>query len=320
MKKALIITALALGFGAAAGGLGYVVTNNYNQANIKNLNSQIEQLNTKNDDIVKLTSKINSLTSQKNELVSKNQELTAEVSHLQELCNEADGKNNDLVSKIESLNSQISANEDQISQLKTDIAEMEEKINSLNSAAITQDFLVQNNLAIVEFTNYRANGEFVETSTNLMSQSVFEETISKSYYDYWNNLEGKDEYLNYAKYSLTGKLDDCIEPENIQFTPGYIHVCRWIEHGNFIFFMNGSETFHKKLVKTAEDIANIPSPTREGYEFIGWSIYDPSSTAADTLSNNLNGVEIVDTTMENTLVNLYAVFKNDDGILCGETY
>lgn len=51
MKKTILTTALALAFAGAAGGLSYAVTNNYNQAEIKDLTTQVEQVKKDNEDL-----------------------------------------------------------------------------------------------------------------------------------------------------------------------------------------------------------------------------------------------------------------------------
>lgn len=79
MNKALLTALLALGFGASAGGIGYVVTNNYNQANIKNLNTQIEQketINSENEENISI------LTELINELKSDNQTKQQQIDNL----------------------------------------------------------------------------------------------------------------------------------------------------------------------------------------------------------------------------------------------
>lgn len=81
MNKAILTTVLALGFGAASGGIGYAVTNNYNQADIKNLNTQVEQVQKANDEqkvqIKDLTSRNETLSSNNESLISQNNELTS---------------------------------------------------------------------------------------------------------------------------------------------------------------------------------------------------------------------------------------------------
>lgn len=144
MKKTILATALALGFGAAAGGIGYTVTNNYNQANIKDLNTQIEQKETANADqrqeISGLNKSINSLTVEKDNLIAENNNKSESIKNLQSdienkqtqienLQKDMTAKSN----KIETLNSQISSNNTQISNLQADIDEKKAEIARLEA-------------------------------------------------------------------------------------------------------------------------------------------------------------------------------------------
>lgn len=144
MKKTIFATALALGFGAAAGGVGYAVTNNYNQANIKDLNTQIEQKETVNADqrqeISGLNKSINSLAMEKDNLIAENNNKSESIKNLQSdienkqtqienLQKDMTAKSN----KIETLNSQISSNNTQISNLQADIDEKKAEIARLEA-------------------------------------------------------------------------------------------------------------------------------------------------------------------------------------------
>ena len=144
MKKAFLTTAAAISFCIAAGGIGYTVTNNYNQANIKDLNTQIEQKETTNADqrqeISGLNKYINSLTVEKDNLIAENNNKSESIKNLQSdienkqtqienLQNDMTAKSN----KIETLNSQISSNNTQISNLQADIDEKKAEIARLEA-------------------------------------------------------------------------------------------------------------------------------------------------------------------------------------------
>lgn len=144
MNKSILATALALGFSAAAGGVGYAVTNNYNQAKIKDLNTQVEQKETANADqrqeISGLNKSINSLTVEKDNLIAENNNKSESIKNLQSdienkqtqienLQKDMTAKSN----KIETLNSQISSNNTQISNLQADIDEKKAEIARLEA-------------------------------------------------------------------------------------------------------------------------------------------------------------------------------------------
>lgn len=80
MKKTILTTALALAFAGAAGGLSYAVTNNYNQAEIKDLTTQVEQVKKDNED---LTAKNESLSTSNEELSKKAQDYADRIEELE---------------------------------------------------------------------------------------------------------------------------------------------------------------------------------------------------------------------------------------------
>lgn len=136
MNKTILTTVLALCFSAAAGGVGYAVTNNYNQAKIKDLNTQVEQKETANVDqrqeISGLNKSINSLTVEKDNLIAENNNKSESIKNLQ-----SDIENKQ--TQIENLNSQISSNNTQISNLQADIDEKKAEIARLEAEIATNN-------------------------------------------------------------------------------------------------------------------------------------------------------------------------------------
>lgn len=144
MKKIILATALTVGFSGAAGGIGYAVTNNYNQAKIKDLNTQIEQKVTVNEnqrqEISRLNKSINSLMVEKDNLIAENNDKSESIENLQlDIANkqtQIENLQKDMVAKsneIETLNSQILSNNTQIQNLQADIDEKKVEIARLEA-------------------------------------------------------------------------------------------------------------------------------------------------------------------------------------------
>ncbi len=129
MNKTILAIALALGFSAAAGGVGYAVTNNYNQAKIKDLNTQVEQKETANagqrQEISGLNKHVNSLTTENIELIKEKQriidESNAAISEKNTIIDELTLSGQDKSDTIKSLQNDVESLQKKVSAYQEDI-------------------------------------------------------------------------------------------------------------------------------------------------------------------------------------------------------
>ena len=164
MKKALLTTVLTLGLSVAGGGVGYAVTNNYKQADIKNLNTKIEQVETVN---AEKEEKIGSLTNENITLVSKNNQKDNENKTLLESVKEKQSKIDELLEKVK-------LNETEITQIKSSQAEDKSKISELE----TENENLQNEIDSLQEQLNSLVLDKVEVSLNVVNSLTFVDVIN----------------------------------------------------------------------------------------------------------------------------------------------
>lgn len=114
MKGQILAGLLALTFGVAGSGVSYVVTNNYKQAEIKDLNTQVEQVVKANDNFKEENS---SLKNTNSTLTKKNEQLSQEYKDLEDKC----GTYYDENEKLSAENSQLQTEKDKLEQERNDL-------------------------------------------------------------------------------------------------------------------------------------------------------------------------------------------------------
>lgn len=164
MKKLLLTTVLTLGLSVAGGGVGYAVTNNYKQADIKNLNTKIEQVETVN---AENEEKIGSLTNENITLANKNNQKDNENKTLLESVKEKQ-------SKIDELQEKVKLNETEITQIKSSQAEDKSKISELE----TENENLQNEIVSLQEQLNSLVLDKVEVPLNVVNSLTFVDVIN----------------------------------------------------------------------------------------------------------------------------------------------
>lgn len=221
MKKALLTTALALGFGVASGGVGYAVTNNYKQADIKNLNTKIEQVETVN---AENEEKIGSLTNENITLANKNNQKDNENKTLLESVKEKQSKIDELLEKVK-LNeteitqikssqaedkSKISELETENNNLQTEIDNLQQQLNSLVLEKVEVPLNVVNSLTFVDVINddellFEANNNLYVCNINLKTLESFYSNCPSLFKKFGNYIAFYDG--NYKMNSLVFDIE-----------------------------------------------------------------------------------------------------------------
>lgn len=152
MNKPLLTTVLALTFGASSGAVGYVVNNNYKNADIKQLNTKIEQAETVN---AEQKEQINTINVIYQETAKSNTKLEQENESLKKKNDDYSKANEDLKTENEQLkstNSQLTENNQQLAEDKNSLSSKNEELVASNSDLKNQ---VSNSLTAYTGKRYR---------------------------------------------------------------------------------------------------------------------------------------------------------------------
>lgn len=242
-----------------------------NETTISNLQAQVEQLqSTAGDNTEQIEQLNNTITS------------------LQNLNTQLQQANENNSTTISSLNSQIASLNDQINSLTEISQDSVNIINSLNSQideleqtiAYYEDFVSQFEVGDKVIATFEFNGSVYDVQIlDKNSTITIEDPASTDYlqFNYWT-VDG--EQVDLSSYAIT------------QSTTFVANVSRKYD----VKFMIDSQVHNSQIV-VENGFANLPeNPTKEGYEFDGWSI---------------NGIDIVSnitTTQVNSNVTYKAVF------------
>lgn len=292
MKKAILTTALALAFAGAAGGLSYAVTNNYNQANIKDLNVQIEQSQLAQKEQEKENT---SLKTANKTLTDKNNELTNENKNLLEKSNE-----------------------------------QAEKCNELEN--VLADFAANNNLMILETNvvdDMDDNSPIIITKTALYTQEAVNKLLNYASEDVMFATDQDGKYESKV-LNITFQPSGASEAAHFNFQAGtkqsiYLHLEDFVNcEFDSINYEGELNYITIDTTQTVERVVQTPEkPTIEGYEFMGWSL---TPCYSKEHAERLNYEFLDDEAIMNTIIDMdnfnlkgyrayssvsfYAVFKN----------
>lgn len=242
-----------------------------NETTISNLQAQVEQLQSTTGDNTEQIEQLNNT-----------------ITSLQNLNTQLQQANENNSTTISSLNSQIASLNDQINSLTEISQDSVNIINSLNSQideleqtiAYYEDFVSQFEAGDKVIATFEFNGSVYDVQILDKNSTITIEDPSSTDYLQFNYWTVDGEQIDLSSYTIT------------QSTTFVANVTRKYD----VKFMIGDQVHNSQIV-VENGFATLPeNPTKEGYEFDGWSI---------------NGIDIVSnitTTQVNSNVTYKAVF------------
>ena len=253
-----------------------------NELTITSLNSQIltlqkqveslttssedkaEEINRLNQEINELESQVTILTNENADLDSQILSLNSQIKSLQSLNDRLQDTNESNLNTITTLNNQIKSLNSQITELSNQLQSNTSNVTALNNK------IAELEKSIAYYEQYIASLESGEqvVATFEFNGSVYNIQIVNKNSSLSVVAPTSTEYVIFNGWTVNG---ESVDLSTYQITTNTKFVADVTLKYDVIFMSNDSE--YNKQIITKDNFATLPTaPTKDGYEFDGWSI------------------------------------------------